>query len=212
MGDAERPTASPEYADRLVRRSTARWKSLLHAQAPYQWHVRRMRLGRAVDVGCGIGRNLGSLDPGSVGVDHNARSIEVARARGLDAYTDTEFFADPVLSRPGSYDGLLVAHVVEHLDAGEAVDILRRYVTVLRPGGSAVFVTPQERGYRSDATHVRFSDHAVLRRLAADLGLVAGRQYSFPLPRVAGKVFTYNEFVLVTRRPGTAPESASRGS
>ena len=37
-------------------------------------------LGRTLDVGCGIGRNLAALPPGSLGVDHNPTSIEVALA------------------------------------------------------------------------------------------------------------------------------------
>jgi hypothetical protein len=33
-------------------------------------------------------------------------------------------------------------------------------------------------------------------------GLTVERAYSFPFPRMAGKVFTYNEFVMVGRLPG----------
>jgi len=44
---------------------------------------------------------------------------------------------------------------------------------------------------------VTFTDLPALRRFARDLGVVVERGYSFPFPRVAGKVFTYNEFVLV---------------
>jgi hypothetical protein len=36
--------------------------------------------------------------------------------------------------------------------------------------------------------------------LSEALGLGVARQYSFPLPRFAGKVFTYNEFVTVARK------------
>ena len=53
------------------------WKKALNVQAPYRWNLRRQRLGRTLDVGCGIGRNLETLDPGSVGVDHNEHSVAV---------------------------------------------------------------------------------------------------------------------------------------
>jgi len=48
-------------------------------QAPYRRNLRRLVGDRAVlDVGCGIGRNLANLGPGSVGVDHNAHSWPTA--------------------------------------------------------------------------------------------------------------------------------------
>lgn len=195
-------TAGRAYADRLVAISDVWWKRALHVQAPYRAHVRRLRLGRAVDVGCGIGRNLGVLAPGSVGVDHNPWSVEVARRAGLDARTVDEFFADERLSAPGTYDGLLAAHLVEHLAPGDALAVLGRYVPLLRPGGRVALVTPQERGHASDPTHVTFADHAFLGELAHALGLVVERTYSFPFPRPAGRVFVYNEFVLVASVPG----------
>ncbi|WP_421734373.1 class I SAM-dependent methyltransferase [Cellulomonas sp.] len=195
------PTAGPDYAERLARLESARWKQLLDVQAPYRRHVQRLRLGRTVDVGCGIGRNLESLDPGSVGVDHNPHSVQVARSRGLDAWTDEQFFADPVLSAPESFDGLLAAHLVEHLPADQILDVVQPYVSVLAPGGRAAFITPMERGYASDATHVRFSDFPVLTELCAQLGLEVRRTYSFPFPRWTGRLFTYNEFVVLATKP-----------
>jgi 2-polyprenyl-3-methyl-5-hydroxy-6-metoxy-1,4-benzoquinol methylase len=174
---------------------------MLHVQAPYSAHLRRLRLGRTVDVGCGIGRHIPSLPEGSVGVDHNKWSIDVAREAGQNAYTDEEFFADPTLSAPGSYDGLLASHLVEHLTEDEVLGVLEPYVRTLRPGGRVAFITPQERGYASDSTHVRFSDLEVLRELAEELGLGVRRGYSFPFPRPVGKVFTYNEFVLLAQKP-----------
>ncbi len=64
-------TRGDDYAARLNRIQRARWKELLDVQAPYRWNLRRQSLGRTLDVGCGWGRNLASLDPSSVGVDHN---------------------------------------------------------------------------------------------------------------------------------------------
>ena len=196
------PTAQADYAERLERLQGARWKTWLDVQAPYRRHVQRLRLGRTVDVGCGLGRNLAWLDEGSVGVDHNPHSVAVARSRGLDAWTDDEFFADPVLSAPASFDGLLAAHLVEHIPADQIVGILAPYVALLAPRGRAAFITPMERGYASDATHVRFSDTAVLVDLCGELGLDVHRTYAFPFPRWTGRVFTYNEFVVLARKPG----------
>jgi len=197
----EPPTAGPEYARRLQTLSGARWKRVLDVQAPYRAHLRRLHLGRTLDVGCGTGRNLAALDPGSVGVDHNPHSVEIACKAGLPAVTIEQFLADADLSRPAGFDSMLVAHVVEHLLPGEARDVLASYLPMIRPAGRVVMITPQERGYASDSTHVTFTDLAALDVLARDLGLVPERSYSFPFPRFVGRVFTYNEFVQVSRTP-----------
>jgi hypothetical protein len=37
--------------------------------------------------------------------------------------------------------------------------------------------------------------------LARRVGLEVEKNYSFPFPRIAGRVFPYNEFCLVARKP-----------
>lgn len=194
-GDA---TAGPEYADRLVRLRSAWWKRIIDAQAPYRWNMRRLRLGRTLDIGCGLGRNLHHLGADAVGVDHNRHSIAVAQSQGLTAYTSAEF-RDSADAVPESYDTLLLAHVIEHMDRDNALSILKDFLTFLRPGGRVVFITPQEAGYRTDKTHARFVDFAGIADLAAGIGFEITRKFSFPFPRMIGKFFPYNEFVAVTR-------------
>ncbi len=191
-------TSGSDYAQRLQRLELSRWKRLLDVQRPYRWNLRRLDLGRVLDIGCGIGRNLVNLEGNGVGIDHNADAVAIARQRGLTAYTTAEF-ATSAAATPAGYDALLLAHVMEHVDADVAEGIVTEYLPFLRPGGRVVFITPQEVGYRSDTTHVRFVDLAVLRRHADSLGLTVDRAYSFPFPRLAGRVFRHNEFVLVAR-------------
>ncbi|MDR5700379.1 class I SAM-dependent methyltransferase [Agromyces aerolatus] len=197
----ESPTAKRAYADRLATLERRGIRRLIDVQAPYRWNLRRFRLGRVLDVGCGLGRNLVSLDAGSVGVDHNAESIRIARERGLTAYTSDEFFSGGV-AEPKSFDTLLFAHVLEHLPDADGLDLVRAYLPFLKDGGRLCFITPQPRGYRSDATHVTYIDLDGLRVRARRLGAEVERALSFPLPRVFGQVFTYNEFVVVARWPG----------
>ena len=204
-----RPTADSEYTDRLRRLGGKRWKRVLDVQAPYRWNVRRLHLGRTLDVGCGLGRNLAHLGGHGVGVDHNAESVAVARRQGLEAYT-VEEFGRSAHAVPGAFDSLLVAHVVEHMSGADALDLLRSYVPYLTPAGHICFITPQESGYRTDATHVRFVDLAGLADLAGAVGFEVRRQFSFPLPRPFGRVFRYNEFVLIAARP--APRAAPAGA
>jgi SAM-dependent methyltransferase len=201
VDDPLRDSTAAAYADRLESRGGARWKRWLDVQAPYRWHLRSLRLGRVLDVGCGIGRNLLHLGGEGVGVDPNARAVERARERGLLAYTP-EAFASAREAAPGAFDALLCAHVVEHMTFAEAAQLLRGYLPYLRVGGRVVLITPQEAGFRSDPTHVEAFDFAKLAALFTELGLAAERSYSFPLPRPAGRLFPHNEFVALARKTG----------
>jgi 2-polyprenyl-3-methyl-5-hydroxy-6-metoxy-1,4-benzoquinol methylase len=165
---------------------------------PYQWNVRRLTIGRVLDVGCGIGRCLDFLRPRGVGVDPNAAAIAVCRGNGHEAYVPDEFVAvagsaDPVRR----FDTLLCSHVLEHLDEPTGVELIRNYLPYIESGGRVVLITPQERGQRSDETHVRMMDVAALRSLAEQSGLTVERVSSFPLPRLFGRWFIYNETVMI---------------
>jgi SAM-dependent methyltransferase len=189
-------TSGPEYAKRLARLQTTWWKRTLSVQAPYRWNLRHLTLGFTLDIGCGIGRNLVNLEGYGVGVDHNADSVAIALNRGLTAFTPEEFNRSRFAS-PETFDSLLMAHVVEHLRRPEALELLRTYLPYVRSRGKAVLITPQERGFRSDPSHLEFVDFDSLEAICTEIGLTVQRTYSFPFPRVVGKLFTYNEFVLV---------------
>jgi 2-polyprenyl-3-methyl-5-hydroxy-6-metoxy-1,4-benzoquinol methylase len=199
MGSLE-STEGEEYTDRLKRLEQPLWKRVLDVQAPYRWNLRRLFGDREVlEIGCGIGRCLTHLAPRGVGVDHNEHSIDECRARGLTAFTVDEF-AESEYAKPGRFGGLLAAHLVEHMPREDAVKILSGYLDHLAPDARMILICPQERGYASDTTHVAFSDFDALTDVAYQLGFTKTRRQSFPLPRFAGKAFTYNEFVLVADR------------
>ena len=79
--------------------------------------------------------------------------MQLAVSRGLVA-VDTDEWPTSEHNRPASFDGILLAHVVEHMTVDDALGVLTSFLPVLRPGGKVFFVCPQERGYRTDATHI----------------------------------------------------------
>jgi SAM-dependent methyltransferase len=200
--ESAQATIGEDYAERLVRLQSAPWKRLLRVQAVFRWHLRRLQPGLTLEIGCGIGRNLEHLRGQSVGVDTNEHCVRAARARGLVAFTPSEL-RGTAYHRPAGFDTLLLAHVAEHMTEDQATALVRDYLLLLRPGGRLVAIAPQEAGFRSDPTHVELMDFSRLQRIAVRLGLVPERTYSFPFPRWAGRWFTYNEFVVVSRRPAT---------
>jgi SAM-dependent methyltransferase len=209
---ATRPedTLDDAYTDRLSTRGAIWWKRLLDVQAPYRWNLRRLQLGFTLDIGCGIGRNLRHLSGNGVGVDHNPRSVDAARARGYTAYT-TDAFRRSAHARPASFDALLLAHVVEHMRSPEASALVGEYLEFLRPGGKVAVIAPQEAGFRSDPTHVEFMDFEKLHEILARQQLSLLHSYSFPFPRAAGRIFAHNEFVVVGRKSHECGTTAEVG-
>ena len=191
-------TEGADYTARLKRLSSQGWKTRVDVQLPYRWNLRRLTPGRVLDVGCGLGRNLLHLGGNGVGIDHNPSSVEAARAAGLTAYLPEDFHQS-LHARPHGYDALLLAHVLEHVDAQAADDLMTDYLPFIRPGGRVILITPQERGFATDATHVRWVDAERSQQHLLAHGLLLDRHYSFPFPRAAGKVFPYNEFVVTGR-------------
>jgi SAM-dependent methyltransferase len=198
-------TRDKEYTEAIVAREWRWWKRALGLQKPYRWNLRRLNPGFTLDIGCGVGRNLEHLSGNGVGIDHNPYSVAAARSCGFVAFTIAEF-ASSDFNQPGRFDSILLSHVVEHMSEAEAVAVVAQYRPLLKPGGKVIFFTPQERGFRSDGTHVRFVDFPALRAIARQCALEVVREISFPFPRWAGNVFIYNEFVSVGMMRDVLPQ------
>lgn len=190
----EGASLSDAYATRLEALQTPLWKKLIDVQAPYRWNVRRLCQGTTLDVGCGIGRNLAHLGAAATGVDPNEACVGLARQAGHSAFLPKDLPA-------GLFDNLLFAHVLEHVS--DPVSLVADHMPRLKPGGRLILFTPQEAGYASDETHIRFLDLEALTTVAKAVGCDVESSQSFPFPRWAGRVFKYNEFVLAARKQGT---------
>ncbi len=191
-------TQSDDYAERLRGIQDAGWKRFV--PNPYRRWLRNQDLGFVLDIGCGLGRGLKFLDGSGVGIDHNPAFIEACRRDGLTAFIPEDFF-ESEYAVEARFDSLTLMHVLEHLDEGQAEEILARYLPFVRSGGAVVCVTPQERGYASDPTHTVFVDDGDITALMQRHGLNVDFARSFPLPRSFGKVFIYNEFTVRGSKP-----------
>ena len=119
-------------------------------------------------------------------------------------------YAERLESLSGArFGSLLCAHVVEHMRFEDAVEFVGAHGRTVRPCGPVALLVPQEAGYRSDPTHVEYMDFVRLHRFLEAHGIEPERSYSFPFPRIVGRVFPHNEFVVVGRRsPGALPHPA----
>lgn len=190
-------TQGSGYSEQLLKSQKAWWRRLLSVQAPYRWNLRRLRLGFTLDIGCGLGRHLLHLSGNGVGVDHNRTSLQYARSLGLTVFTPEEFQRSGFF-KPQRFDSILLSHVAEHMTRDEVIALLRLYAPLLRGGGKLVMITPQEAGFKNDATHREFMDFKKLREIAKALGFTSVKEYSFPFPHCLGRFFYFNEFISVS--------------
>jgi len=189
-------TQGSDYSGQLLKSQRALWRRLFNVQAPYAWNLRRLNLGFTLDIGCGLGRHLLHLGGHGVGIDHNTTSVQHAKAQGLKVFTPEEF-QQSEFNRPKMFDSLLLSHVAEHMTQEQALSLLSLYTPFLREGGKLVMITPQEAGFKRDASHREFMDFGKLREIVEALHFTILREYSFPLPRFFGRFFYFNEFISV---------------
>ncbi len=146
-------TISEQYFNYLSKRTRF---GLLYRRHWLYPHVSKYLRGRVLDVGCGIGDFL-NFYPGSVGVDVNSTAVQWCRSRGLDSH---HMSVDVLPFEEGSFDGVVLDNVLEHLNSPEnlLVDIHR----VLKPNGVLLVGVPGWRGYVADSDHKIFYDEKLL--------------------------------------------------
>jgi 2-polyprenyl-3-methyl-5-hydroxy-6-metoxy-1,4-benzoquinol methylase len=104
----------------------------------------REMMNPVLDIGCGRGEWLELLSEAGFaarGIDLNRAMILSCRERGLDV-TETDALTY-MRTLPDTSTGAVTGfHIVEHLPFEEVIQILDEAVRILKPGGIAIFETP----------------------------------------------------------------------
>ena len=120
--------------------------SRLRGRALVDFVSRRIRIGVALDLGCGRGDLVGYLleKHQAGGVDQSPDSVATVKRRFDNhpnfrgARTNTDQLGD------ASVDTIFIVEVVEHLDDRTLASVLSEARRLLRPGGHLVLTTPNE--------------------------------------------------------------------
>ena len=144
-----------------------------------------------IDACCGAGEFLELLrDAGiaAVGVDSDHAMVEQCRQLGLEAIHDDVL--QFLLGRPEeSHGGVFAAHLVEQLERGEVVELVRLAFSRLRPGGVLVLETVNPlclltyAGFYGDFRYVAPVPPLSLQWLAQSCGFASAEiEYGSPVP------------------------------
>lgn len=119
---------------------------------------------RFLDLGCGRGEMVQLLRDNGLpgyGVDQSSAMVALCRGMGLDA-VQSEALAHLESLASDSLTGITSIHVIEHLPFRTLAMLFDEAFRVLRPGGIAIFETPNPENlivgacnFHYDPTHVR---------------------------------------------------------
>lgn len=148
-----------DYFEYLRRRSRL---GLLYRLRLLYPRLARHLSGRVLDVGCGIG-DFVCFRPNTVGVDVNPYAVEWCRQRALDCHL---MEADRLAFADGSFDGVVLDNVLEHIE--EPRILLHEIHRVLKPAGKLVVGVPGKCGYACDRDHkIFYTEHDLERVMRA---------------------------------------------
>ena len=119
----------------------------------------RLQDPTGVDIGCGRGEWLEVLKENGIvarGVDMNARMAAQCQSFGLEAECGEGIAY--LRSLPAESQAVVSGfHIVEHLPLGLLLELIQQALRVLRPGGIAIFETPNPEAQRV-STYTFFMD------------------------------------------------------
>lgn len=122
---------------------------------------------RILDIGCGVGEFV-KLDPKRIiGLDQNKKSLALCQKKKLTVVWGR---ATKLPFPVGSFDGVHLSHVIEHLLPEEAYKMLKEVARVLKRKGVFVLSTPiLWSGFYNDLTHIKpYYPKSIIRYLCED--------------------------------------------
>jgi 2-polyprenyl-3-methyl-5-hydroxy-6-metoxy-1,4-benzoquinol methylase len=134
----------PGYYDHVFHRSRgaqSKWHHLKFERVTREIASYR----RVLDIGCGPGTFVGSLDANhdTLGVDVSGQQVAYANLRY--GSPQRAFHHGTVAELPdsvGEFDAVTAIELIEHLSPADVKDTLEAAVALLRPGGRLVVTTP----------------------------------------------------------------------
>ncbi len=105
--------------------------------------------GRLLDIGCGPGTFIGTLDSSinATGIDISSRQIDYARSNNRSADREFKLVGNPPFDFTGGvFDTVTLIELIEHLPYEQALTMLKEAHRVLKPGGRVVVSTPDYAG------------------------------------------------------------------
>jgi len=158
-------------------------------------NARELR-GKVLDVGCGLGHFF-KVYPQAYGIDLNPYCVQYCTERGFKC-VQGDVYHIPFPSE--FFDGVLLCHVLEHLEAPDRA--LAEIGRVLRPGGILSIRVPTASGFKVDRTHKVFFDYPKLAQALTEHEFEVRKARYYPVPwRRLGEWIVYNELrVLAVKR------------
>lgn len=165
------------YKPHMERDGFSAWLNGLSSSA-FRWVPKNVRV---LDVGCGFGQSLGyhtarGCDVYGVEADENIR--RVIEKFGFKVHVG---LFDEKVYEPGFFDYVTMDQVIEHVT--DPITTLRGVARILKPSGTAVFSTPNARGWGARVFgtrwinwhtpyHLQFFTRESMRQAADQAGLV----------------------------------------
>lgn len=110
----------------------------------------RVQRPRILDFGCGFGQWLQALKRAGFtdveGVDIEPEAVEHCRAQSFKCF-DASAYGEPVSSRIGQFDFILMSHVLEHFPKADVIPQLEKIRGLLKPGGALVVMVPNAQSH-----------------------------------------------------------------
>ena len=129
---------------------------------PFVHHFANCRA--VLDVACGRGNLLQIFREAGIpatGVELDKGLCDESRSKGLQVVNE-DFFEFLRKSPPGTYDGAVASHIVEHFLPRQVEELIQLLGRALKPGSTLLIITPNIAHLRNaagdfwrDPTHVR---------------------------------------------------------